>query len=167
MPHPVTKQLNIRKALADYLTIMCDRFFSDMDWEYYRVDSGYVEEPKGAVFLRSIQRKDNYPVNVDYVPKVYKFHISLKLFDEDSKTALDKATAWEEEIGDRIIKKLQIEGYQGLFRGIHCDRQQPSIIQEAQNQDDGGRINLHMFLVWDDDGIIESSLNIPDYLLDN
>lgn len=167
MPHPIGQQSTLRKALVDFLTQETAAYFPAMDWEYYRADKGYIDEPKGAVFVDRILRRDNYPANVDYVPKLYKFHISLKLFNIDYKVALDRAADWEEEIGDRIIKKLQIEGYKDLFKGIHCDPQQPSVIQEDKNQDDGGYIALYMFFVWNDDGKIESSTDFPDYLLDN
>ena len=167
MPHPQGKQSILRQKLVDYLVQECDRFFPNMDWEYYAVDMGETEEPKGAVLIDRIIRDNNYPANVAHVPKTYNVHLSLKLFHEDYKVALDRAADWEEEISDRIIKKLQIEGYEALFKGIFPNPRQPSIIQENKNQDGGGYINLHLFYVWDDDGKIESSLDIPDYLLDN
>lgn len=168
MPHPAAnKQPELRNSLVNYLIQESAPFFPNMDWEYYLIDRGYVEEPKGAVYLDRIQRKDNYPANLDHVPKIYRFHLVLKFYDSDYKEGLDIAAAWEEEIGDRMIKKLQIEGYEGFFKGIRLDPKQPSVIQDDKNQDDSGLIMLHMFLIWDDDGIVESSLNIPDYLLDN
>ena len=113
--------------------------------------------PRGAFFVDRISRKFQYPLNIDTTEKQYKIHLRLKISRSTLLELLDALDSWEEELNDVVLKKLQCNGFDGYFEGIHPDPDQPSVIEVDKNQDDGGKGNLHIFLLWNYMGSISGA----------
>ena len=161
MPDPQTKQSQIRYKLAEYLTQETTQFYSDINWLYYYQEHDSSMPPMGAIFIDRINGDTSYPFNIDNCHTCYKIHLRLKISRDTLLELLDSLDNWSSYLKDRVLKKLQIEGYQDYFKGIHLDPKQEIVIQVDKNQDSGGCGNLHIFLIWDDDGLI-STPNLLD-----
>lgn len=154
MVDPVSSQSKVRTKLAEYLTLETNQYYADIDWLYYYQEHDSSMSPRGAIFIDKIARPNNYPANLDSSTKNYAIHLRLKISKNTVENLLDSMADWEEELSDRIVKKLQCNGYDGFFQGIHPDPRQPSILEVNKNQDDGGCGNLHLFLLWTDHGSV-------------
>lgn len=152
MPDPETKQPEIRYKLAEFLTQETNQFYSDIDWLYYYQEHDSSMSPVGAIFIDRINGGSSYPLNLDNSNTCYKIHLRLKISRDTLLELLDSLDNWSAYLKNQLFKRLQIEGYEGYFKGIHLDPGQEIVIQVDKNQDSGGTGNLHIFLVWDDQG---------------
>ena len=157
MPDPVTKQPEIRRKLAEYLTVNTTQFYSDIDWLYYQQAHDSSMSPRGAIFTDRISETNNYPGNLDAIQTCYKIHIRLKITKDTFLELLDSLDNWAAHLKNQTFRELQCDGYDGYFQGIHLDPKQESVIEVNKNQDDGGTGNLHLFYVWDDNSAISGS----------
>ncbi len=155
MPDPQTKQPEIRHKLAEYLTQETTQFYSDINWLYYYQEHDSSMSPMGAIFIDRVESgNNNYPLNLDNPNTSYKIHVRVKISKDTLLELLDSLDNWAAYLKNTVFKKLQCEGYQGFFKGMHLDPGQEIVIQVDKNQDGGGCGNLHVFLVWNDQGIV-------------
>ena len=126
------------------------QYYPDINWLYYLQAHDVTLPPLGAIFIDRITRNAEYPFNVDDSQKIYQFHLRLKISRYDYDELLFAMENWESELNDKICRKLQVEGHEGYFQGIHPDPRQPSVFEVDKNQDEGAKGNLHLFWVWHD-----------------
>lgn len=154
MPDPTNNQSQLRSLLAQYLTQETTQYYPDIDWLYYYQAHDAEMSPRGAIFVDRISRDDQYPFNVEQARKTYQIHLRLKVSKITLEELLSSLESWESELNDKIAKKLQIDGHNDYFKGIHLDPRQPSVLEVDKNQDEGAKGNLHLFWVWSDDDIV-------------
>lgn len=156
MPHPTTRSPDVRRLLAEYLTNETTQFFADIDWLYYTLEHDSSMSPRGAIYLDEEISDRNYPANLDNNQTCYKIHLSLKISENTLSDLLDAMDSWAAQLKNYTFKKLQCEGYQGFFKGIHLNPQRSIVKEHDKNQDQGGTGCVHWFLIWEDQGTTTS-----------
>ncbi|ELS01169.1 hypothetical protein Xen7305DRAFT_00008710 [Xenococcus sp. PCC 7305] len=154
MPDPITKAPEIRQKLAEYLTQETTQFYPDIDWLYYQIEHDSTMSPRGAIFLDEEISDRNYPMNLATNQTCYKIHIKLTISKDTLLELLDAIDNWAAQIKNETLKKLQCDGYEGLFKGIHLNPQRSIVKEYNKNQDTGGTGCVHFFLLWEDQGAI-------------
>jgi hypothetical protein len=146
---PPSTQPQVRNKLAEYLTLSCSSFEPDISWLYYLDEHNPTMPPMGAVICDRFTESQNYPFNLDDIQTLFNIHLRLIISKDNLNDLFDSLDAWTDYLKNSAIRSLQIDGYEGLFKGIHLNPKKEHFFNINKNQDGGGQGDLHLFLIWE------------------
>ena len=147
---PASNQPLIRRKLAEYLTSKAIAYEPNISWLYYHNVHSPALPPMGTVICDRFREENNYPFNLDAIVTCHKIHLRLLISKDDLNELWDSLDSWCDYLKNDAMRSLQVEGYEGLFEGIHLDPKQEQFLKVDINQDEGGTGQLHLFYIWEE-----------------